>query len=172
MEIDYRGIADRLANGLCGCGCGQHSPIANRTRPHLGHVKGSPTPYLRGHGSKDRTLPGRKPWLEWSSALWISEDHGYKTPCWIWIGKTDPKGYGQFGSNAVGAVDGNRGRAHRIAYIKEHGAIPKKMVIDHLCVIPSCVNPSHLEAVTNGENIRRSYERKRAREYIMRSSSL
>lgn len=29
------------------------------------------------------------------------------------------------------------------------------MVIDHLCRVRLCVNPSHLEAVTNLENLRR-----------------
>lgn len=34
---------------LCACGCGQASPIAKRTRPHLGHVKGQPTKFRMGH---------------------------------------------------------------------------------------------------------------------------
>jgi HNH endonuclease len=34
---------------LCACGCGKPTPLAKRTRPHLGHVKGQPLPYLRGH---------------------------------------------------------------------------------------------------------------------------
>ena len=28
-------------------------------------------------------------------------------------------------------------------------------MLDHLCRVPGCVNPFHLEAVTNEENIRR-----------------
>jgi hypothetical protein len=37
------------------------------------------------------------------------------------------------------------------------GPIPAGLVIDHLCRVPSCMNPAHLEPVTNAENIRRGY---------------
>lgn len=46
-------------------------------------------------------------------------------------------------------------RAHRFSYQLYKGNIPKNLVIDHLCKNPSCVNPDHLEAVTNRENILR-----------------
>lgn len=51
--------------------------------------------------------------------------------------------------------------AHRVFYEREHGSIPAGLVIDHLCCQPDCVRPSHLEPVTNGENIRRGGMRKR-----------
>lgn len=44
-----------MSDGLCKCGCGQPAQIAKRTRPELGHVKGQPTHYARGHNSK--TIP-------------------------------------------------------------------------------------------------------------------
>lgn len=47
--------------------------------------------------------------------------------------------------------------AHRHAYEKEYGPIPDGLVIDHLCRVGLCVNPLHLEAVTNKENILRGY---------------
>lgn len=34
---------------LCECGCGQPAPIANHTRRALGHVKGQPIRFIRGH---------------------------------------------------------------------------------------------------------------------------
>ncbi len=45
--------------------------------------------------------------------------------------------------------------AHRVAYEKTHGKIPDRLVIDHLCRNGLCVNPDHLEAVSNKENILR-----------------
>jgi hypothetical protein len=57
--------------------------------------------------------------------------------------------------------------AHRYAYEIEIGEIPEGLVIDHLCHNPhecppssdcphrKCVNPSHLKAVPNADNVRR-----------------
>ncbi len=45
--------------------------------------------------------------------------------------------------------------AHRVAHSLAIGPIPKGMEIDHLCRVTLCVNPSHLEAVTHRENVRR-----------------
>lgn len=66
-------------------------------------------------------------------------------PCWLWTGtKTD--GYGMF-ENAT---------AQRVSYVLSKRIIPKGWHIDHLCRVPACVNPNHLEAVTVKENIHRS----------------
>jgi len=45
--------------------------------------------------------------------------------------------------------------AHRLAYELVIGVIPKGLVLDHLCKRRNCVKPTHLEAVTNLENIER-----------------
>lgn len=67
--------------------------------------------------------------------------------CWIWTGYTDRDGYGSV------TINKRSYRAHRVAYEAKHGMIPHGLVIDHLCRQPSCVNPDHLRAVTNRENL-------------------
>lgn len=62
-----------------------------------------------------------------------------------------PNGYSQF-------WDGSRQMpGHRFIYEHCFGAIPDGLVIDHLCRFPLCVNPLHLEVVTQRENVRRGY---------------
>lgn len=68
--------------------------------------------------------------------------------CWIYTGQTD-NGYGRFwhmGKNFL---------AHRWIYEQMISPIPPKMQIDHLCRNRSCVNPEHLEIVSNNEQQRR-----------------
>ena len=67
---------------------------------------------------------------------------------WEWTANKDRAGYGLFWH------DGER-RAHRWAYEYFVGPIPQDLVIDHLCRNTSCVNPNHLEPVTNKENVLR-----------------
>lgn len=67
--------------------------------------------------------------------------------CSIWPGQRDPNGYGHL------HADGSHYLAHRVAYTLLVGAIPDGLVIDHLCRSTGCVNPTHLEPVTNRENL-------------------
>ena len=70
--------------------------------------------------------------------------------CWLWVGARIPKGYGVFMD-----VTQNLVYAHRFAYEFAKGEIPEGLQIDHLCRNPSCVNPDHLEVVTNRQNVMR-----------------
>ena len=45
--------------------------------------------------------------------------------------------------------------AHRGVYTLLAGPIPEGMELDHLCRVPACVNPDHLEIVTHKENMKR-----------------
>lgn len=50
-------------------------------------------------------------------------------------------------------VNGKNGYAHRVSYEMAFGHIPDGMVIDHTCHNRKCVTPSHLQAVTQKQNL-------------------
>jgi HNH endonuclease len=72
--------------------------------------------------------------------------------CWLWLGNLGP------GTSWRGQFKGPRGviKAHRFAYELFRGPIDQNKELDHLCRIPACVNPQHLEMVTHHENIMRA----------------
>jgi len=82
-------------------------------------------------------------------------DRGYLSPCWIWPGSTDGRGYGTITTGSK--IDGTKRpeRVHRVTYLYFVGSIPEGYEIDHLCRVSACCNPEHLEAVTAEENRRR-----------------
>lgn len=70
--------------------------------------------------------------------------------CWEWTASL-VSGYGQFRHN------GRIVRAHRFAYEQLVGPVPKGLELDHLCRNRRCVNPAHLEPVTQQENQLRGF---------------
>lgn len=67
------------------------------------------------------------------------------TGCHLWQGHIDKAGYGKVFRNS----------AHRACYVAAKGPVPAGLHLDHLCRTPRCVNPEHLEPVTNKVNILR-----------------
>lgn len=94
--------------------------------------------------------------------FWEKVDRNGPTPetgaiagrCWNWIGSTKISNGGKYGnfrrSNSRSQVS-----AHRWAWESINGPIGSGEVVDHLCRNTLCVNPAHLEAVTERENILR-----------------
>lgn len=76
--------------------------------------------------------------------------HHDESGCWLWAGARDAYGYG--------AATGHT-KAHRLVYEALVGPIPRGLTIDHLCRVRACVNPTHLEPVTRGENVLRGESR-------------
>lgn len=69
--------------------------------------------------------------------------------CWLCVSSNNQYGYARV------KVGGRMIGAHRISYEMSRGAIKAEMEIDHLCRTTCCVNPDHLEMVTQAENKRR-----------------
>lgn len=116
---------------LCACGCGREtrrygSRVCRYVDRHYGHSR------LGQHAGH------------------VVEDRGHDTPCWIWQGGQQGQGYGRMSVNRRNVP------AHRAYYEQQVGPIPEGLTLDHLCRIPGCVNPSHLEPVTITENRRRA----------------
>lgn len=72
--------------------------------------------------------------------------------CVEWIASLNNKGYGSFGVEGCARVQ----LAHRWSYEYHVGPILEGLSIDHLCRNRSCVNPDHLEPVTQQTNLLRS----------------
>ena len=73
-----------------------------------------------------------------------------KTPdCWNWIASHSTNGYGRLMHKNKYVA------AHRWSYESLVGPIPDGLVIDHLCRNKLCVNPAHMEPVTQRENVMR-----------------
>jgi hypothetical protein len=71
------------------------------------------------------------------------------TDCWEWLGAKITKGnfsYPHLGNKYV----------HILTFELVNGPITKGLVLDHLCKNTMCVNPKHLEEVTQQENVWRS----------------
>jgi hypothetical protein len=123
--------------GLCtAMGCDR--PAVSRPQYCLMHYKR----WKRRGTTHDITPEGRffsyiRPVTEWDA-------------CWIWTNRLAGGGYGQFW------VGNKPDLAHRWSYEYFHAEIPDGLVLDHLCSTPPCVNPWHLEPVTQRVNLRRS----------------
>lgn len=67
----------------------------------------------------------------------------------MWDGSTNGNGYGTL------HMGGQTFYVHRLAYAEVHGPIPDDLQIDHLCRRTLCLEPAHLEAVSQRENLLR-----------------
>jgi hypothetical protein len=103
------------------------------------------------------SLPGKPRTARMSPGIVATAERRFWTKvdksgdCWLWTAATNGAGYGILTMSR----DGSKVLAHRWSYEHHNGPIPEGLVIDHLCRVPLCVRPDHLEAVTQAENNRR-----------------
>ena len=72
--------------------------------------------------------------------------------CWLWSGTISREGYGRF-TLPNGTAQGRTTVTHRVSYEEFVGPIKPGLVVDHKCRVRCCVNPDHLQQVTQRENI-------------------
>lgn len=83
------------------------------------------------------------------------------TGCRIWTGrKRKRKGGCEDGAINL-RINGRHvtRAAHRVSFEEFNGPIPEGYEVDHCCVNSLCIEPTHLEAVTHDENIKRRDQR-------------
>lgn len=69
--------------------------------------------------------------------------------CWLWTGRLGRAGYGVIGLGRHGIP------VQRFAWMIWRGKIPSGLTIDHICFVPNCIRPSHLQLLTHSANASR-----------------
>src|SRR5262249_30428470 len=84
------------------------------------------------------------------SALEAIEKHSIPEPnsgCLLWLADLDRDGY------ARGWIGGRTRRVAPAVYECISGSVPSGLIVDHKCRVRCCVNPDHLRAITQRENV-------------------
>ncbi|MGC5012510.1 HNH endonuclease [Streptosporangium sp. DT93] len=116
-------------------GCENSSRIQELCRKHYQRLRKTGAP----EGVRTKPLEER---------FWAKVRRGAPDECWEWQGGRYELGYGRF------ALPGKRhGRAHCFSYELAYGPAPAGMYILHSCDNPPCVNPAHLSAGPQTENM-------------------
>lgn len=97
-----------------------------------------------------------------------AEEYLAQRVCWVssgcleWQKGKDKDGYGQCHAAAV-AKKYKVTRAHQLAYVSRHGAIPPGMFVCHTCDNPSCCNIDHLFLGSPKDNVHDMLKKGRAK---------
>lgn len=118
---------------LCECGCGESVPQAKFPSWQRKYISGH-------HPTAIRPLADR---------FWEKVDKRGTNDCWEWQGALDRKGYGEIKAGRSRKIV----RAHRLAWILEHGECPNDLLVCHQCDNPKCCNPHHLFLGTFQDNL-------------------
>ena len=110
------------------------------------------------HGSVagPRPTQAERFWAKVNKAGAVPDYAPHLGPCWLY-GRGSVERHKTFFPQRREPIG-----AHRYAYESLVGPIPDGLHLDHLCRVPACVNPDHLEPVTPAENTRRGVVARRS----------
>jgi len=152
-SIHHRRVA-RFGDPLtlrCGCGCGEMVTVPPAWTGRL---------YIDGHGiqynAEDPADKLRRNLAAQPVGDRGRELHGLTDDCLLWTATKNERGYGVINFRTSKGTQGG-GLVHRFAFEIAYGeGSAAGLSVDHLCGVPLCCNPKHLEAVPVGENLRRA----------------
>jgi hypothetical protein len=81
------------------------------------------------------------------------------TGCHLWLKFRNKYGYGQ---TRIGGRAGKNILAHRLSWLRTHGALPDELDVLHKCDVPQCVNVEHLFLGTASDNMLDMWRKGRA----------
>jgi|688.fasta_scaffold719347_2 hypothetical protein len=136
-----------MGNKLCSFeGCQKKHCAKGLCNSHWAQKKrhGELTPIVTHESLHDRFLRQTK----------IPEN---KNECWIFEGNGEGSGKSAKQGCGYGQIwfNNKKQMAHRYSYEYYKEKIPAGIQIDHMCRVKKCVNPAHLQLVTQDENMRR-----------------
>ena len=86
-----------------------------------------------------------------------------QTGCWVWQGGCGYNGYARLRRGD----DGKPVLCHRVVYEHFFGPIPEGLVVMHTCDNRRCLNPEHLRAGTQKENMQDMYKKGRSTRSVL-----
>jgi len=104
---------------------------------------------LKRHGTTGNPRPtvAERFWVKVNKSGPIPDYAPHLGNCWIWTGSSNKDGHGHFFPERRTLAG-----AHRWLYEQTNGPVDPALHLDHLCRVPACVRPDHLEPVTPKEN--------------------
>lgn len=81
------------------------------------------------------------------------------TGCWLWQGPTSGNGRG--GGYPRMSLDGRTVAVHKVMFTHAYGYIPGNKQVDHICTNRCCINPAHLQLVSQPVNISLRWQRQK-----------